>query len=175
MSGSGRDRPDRRQRMMGRLLRLANPLARRMILAGLPTGAPNINLAVRGRRSGIVRTIPVSLLELDGRLFVQSSYGGAGWPRNLRAAGEASIIEHDSRVSVRAVELAPSEAGPILRRALQPYRRSRLLRALLGSKYRPPVALLRRYRIRVDETPAEYASEARRHPLFELRPTSPTS
>jgi deazaflavin-dependent oxidoreductase (nitroreductase family) len=155
---------------MDRLLRLGNPLARRMIMAGMPTGAPNINLAVRGRRSGIERTIPVSLLELDGRRFVQSSYGAAGWARNLRAAGAATIIERDRRVAVRAVELPPSEAGPILRRALEPYRRSRLLRSLLGPTYRPPVALLRRYRIRVDETAAEYVAEARRHPLFELRP-----
>jgi hypothetical protein len=41
---------------------------------------------------------------------------------------------------------------------------------LLGSRVRPPVALLRRYRIRIDDTPQDYLAEARRHPLFELRP-----
>jgi len=43
-------RPDLRQRF-GRFLRLSNPVVRRMISAGLLTGAPNILRAVRGRRS----------------------------------------------------------------------------------------------------------------------------
>jgi hypothetical protein len=81
-------------------------------------------------------------------------------------------MEHGRRVPVQAIELPPEEAGALLRRALQPYRHSRLLRALLGPRWRPPVALLRRYRIRVDDTLEEYVAEARRHPLFELRPSS---
>jgi hypothetical protein len=35
---------------------------------------------------------------------------------------------------------------------------------------RPPVAILRRYRIRVDDTTEDYLADAQRHPLFELRP-----
>jgi hypothetical protein len=41
-----------RNRVAGGFLRLFNPLARRMISAGIPTGAPNVLLTVRGRRSG---------------------------------------------------------------------------------------------------------------------------
>jgi deazaflavin-dependent oxidoreductase (nitroreductase family) len=164
-------RPDPRERVAAQCLRLVNPLARRLIAAGLPTGAPNILLTVRGRRSGQPRTVPVGLLEFDGRRFVQAAYGAAGWAANLRVAGAATITDHGRRVPVQAVELPPEEAGAILCRALQPFRRSRLLRALLGPRWRPPVALLRRYRIRVDDTPEEYVAEARRHPLFELRPT----
>jgi deazaflavin-dependent oxidoreductase (nitroreductase family) len=163
-------RPDLRERVAARFLRLVNPLALRLITAGMPTGAPNILLTVRGRRSGLPHTVPVSLLELDGRRFVQASYGTAGWALNLRAAGEATITDHRGPAPVRAVELPPEQAAAILRRALEPYRRSRLLRALLGSRWRPPVALLRRYRIRVDDTLEDYLAEARRHPLFELRP-----
>jgi deazaflavin-dependent oxidoreductase (nitroreductase family) len=166
-----RFRPDRRERIAAQILRLVNPLARWLIVAGLPTGAPNILLTVRGRRSGLPRTVPVGLLELEGRWFVQASYGATGWAANLRTAGEATLTEHGRRVSVQAVELPPAEAGALMQRALQPCRRSRLLRALLGPRWRPPVALLRRYRIRVDDTPEEYVAEARRHPLFELRPT----
>lgn len=153
---------------MGRLLRLGNPLARRLIVAGMPTGAPNINLVIRGRRSGIERTVPVTLLEVDGRRFVQATYGTSGWAHNLRAAGEATLIDGDRRMTVRGVEVPPAEAGPILRRVLAPYRRSRLLHALLGPTFRPPVGILRRIKLRVDETPADYVAEARRHPLFEL-------
>jgi deazaflavin-dependent oxidoreductase (nitroreductase family) len=166
-----RFRPDLRERVAGQFLRLFNPLARRLIAAGMPTGAPNILLTVRGRRSGTPRTVPVSLLELDGRWFVQASYGVAGWAANLRAAGEATMTDDGRSVPVQAVELPPDQAAAILRRALEPYRQSRLLRALLGPRWRPPVALLRRYRIRVDDTPEDYLAEAQRHPLFELRPT----
>ncbi len=162
-------RPVLRERLAGQFLRLCNPLAMRMIAAGVSTGAPNVLLTVPGRRSGIERTTPVGMLELDGRRFVQANYGEAGWARNLRAAGEATITHGGGRVAVQAIELPPDEAGAILRHALQPFHRSRLLRALLGPRARPPVALLRRYRIRVDDTLGEYVAEAGRHPLFELR------
>ena len=51
-----------------------------------------------------------------------------------------------------------------------PFRRSRLVGALLGPTVRPPVAVLHRYRFRIDDAPEEYLAEARRHPLFELHP-----
>lgn len=162
-------RPDPREWVAGHLLRLVNPLVRRMVAAGLPTGAPNILLTVRGRRSGRPRTTPLGMLELDGRRFVQASYGEGGWVRNLRAAGEAIITDRGRHEPVQAVELPPNEAGAILRRALEPYTRSRVLRAVLGP-FRPPIGVLWRYRIRIDDTPEEYVAEARRHPLFELRP-----
>jgi deazaflavin-dependent oxidoreductase (nitroreductase family) len=166
-----RSRLDLRERVAARLLGLVNPLARRMIPAGVPTGAPNILLIVRGRRSGIERTTPVGMLDFDGRWYVQASYGAAGWARNLRAAGEATVIHPGGRRSpVHAIEVPPDEAATILQRALEPYRQLHLLRRLLGPRVRPPVALLRRYRIRVDDTPEDYLADAQRHPLFELRP-----
>jgi hypothetical protein len=74
------------------------------------------------------------------------------------------------RSPVHAIEVPPDEAAAILRGALEPYRQLHLLRRLLGPRVRPPVALLRRYRIRIDDTPQDYLAEAQRHPLFELRP-----
>ena len=100
---------------------MVNPLARWMMSVGIPTGRRNILLTVRGRRSGTPRTIPVSMLEFDGRRFVQASYSTDGWVRNLRAAGEATLTDHRHRVAVQSVELAPDKAAAILRRALEPY------------------------------------------------------
>src|SRR5579863_1972745 len=111
-------RLDFRQRAGGRLLRMLNPLARRMIAAGMPTGAPNVLLTVRGRRTGKPRTVPVGMVELDGRMFVQASYGESGWVQNLRVAGEATLAEHHHEVQVHPVELPPDEAAAILRRIL---------------------------------------------------------
>ena len=159
--------------MAGRLLRLANPLTRRLISAGLPTGAPNVLLTMRGHRSGKIRTVPLGLLELDGRWFVQASYGETGWVANLRADGEATLTyPGDRRIPVQAVELTADEAGVILGRALGPHRRSRFLRFLLGPRFRPPVGVLSTLGIRIDDLPEEYVADARRHPLFELRPVT---
>jgi deazaflavin-dependent oxidoreductase (nitroreductase family) len=161
---------DPRERFARQFFRVVNPLARWLMSAGFPTGGRNILLTVPGRRSGTPRTTPLGMLELDGRRFIQASYSEDGWVRNVRAAGKATMTDGGRRVAVQTVELPPDNAAVILRRALEPYRRSRLLRALLGPRARPPVAVLRWCRIRVDDTPEEYFAEARRHPLFELRP-----
>jgi len=163
-------RQDLRNRVAGRLLRLLNPITHWLISVGLPTGAPNVLLTMRGRRSGKLRTVPLGILDLDGRWFVQASYGETGWVANLRADAEATVTHPGGRrVPVQAIELSPEEAGDTLRRALQGFRRSRVLRALLGRHFRPPIGVLWRLRIRIDDTPEEYTAEARRHPLFELR------
>jgi deazaflavin-dependent oxidoreductase (nitroreductase family) len=162
---------DLRNRAAGRFLRLANPIARRLIPAGLPTGAPNVLLAMRGRRSGRIRSVPLGILELGGRSFVQASYGETGWVANLRANGEATVTHPGGRgAPVQAIELEPEEAGAVLQRALQRFPRSRVVGALLGPRFRPPIGVLLTLRIRIDDTLDEYTEEARRHPLFELRP-----
>jgi deazaflavin-dependent oxidoreductase (nitroreductase family) len=129
---TARARPDPRERFARQFFRMVNPLARWMMSVGLPTGSRNILLTVRGRRSGTPRTTPLSMLELEGRSFVQASYSEDGWARNLRAAGQAIMTDHGRRIAVQTVELPPEKAAAIIRRALEPYRRSRLIRALLG-------------------------------------------
>jgi len=169
-----RDHHDLRERIAVRFFRMVNPLTRRMIPAGTPTGAPNVLLLIPGRRSGIERTTPVTVLDFEGHTYVQATYGASGWARNLRAAEEVTVVYSGGRRSqVHPAEIPPDEAAAILRRALAPYHRSRLLRRLLGPRVRPPVGLLRRYRVRIDDTPQEYLAEAQRHPLFELQPKSP--
>lgn len=170
-------RLDLRNRVAGRLLRLVNPLARWLVSAGLPTGAPNVLLTICGRRSGTMRTVPLGLLGLDGRWFVQASYGENGWVANLRADGQATLTYPGGRrVPVRAVELTAEEAGGILARALEPNRRSRflrgVLRVVLGPRFRPPIGVLLSLGLRIDDTREEYVADARRHPLFELRPVT---
>jgi deazaflavin-dependent oxidoreductase (nitroreductase family) len=135
-----------------------NPLIRRLIGAGLPFG-PNVLLTVRGRTSGLPRTFPVALIELDGRRFVQSPFGEVNWVRNLRAAGEAVVSKGRGHEEVVAVEVEPETGGPILRDALAPYLGSRLLAPVLG----------RFFEFRADSTIEDYVADARRHPMFELR------
>ena len=140
------------------LIPVLNPLIRRLIGAGLPFG-PNVLLTVRGRTSGLPRTVPVAILELDGRRFVQSPFGEVNWVRNLRAAGEAVVSKGGEREEVVAIEVPPEAGGPILRDALAPYLNSRILAPVVGRflGYHAHAIL------------AEYVAEARQHPLFELR------
>ena len=49
---------DPRERFARQFFRVANPLARRLMSVGVPTGSRNILLTVRGRRSGMPRTTP---------------------------------------------------------------------------------------------------------------------
>lgn len=164
-------RPDIRNRVGATLLRLLNPLTRRLISIGLPTGAPNVLLTTRGRQSRKLRTVPLGLVVLDGRWFVQGTYGQGGWVGNLRVDAEATVTHPGGRrVPVHAVELSPEEAGAVLWEALQRFRRSRLLCWLLGPRFRPPIGVLWTLKVRVDDKLEDYVATARRNPLFELRP-----
>ncbi|MGZ6341777.1 MAG: nitroreductase family deazaflavin-dependent oxidoreductase [Candidatus Limnocylindrales bacterium] len=138
---------------------LLNPLVRRVLGAGLPFG-PNVLLTVRGRTSGLPRTIPVAILEVRGRRFVQSPFGEVNWVRNLRAAGEAVVSKGRDREEVEAVELTAEAGGAVLRDALAPYPASRVGKAIVG----------RLFRIGAGSTIEDYVAEAHHHPMFELRP-----
>jgi deazaflavin-dependent oxidoreductase (nitroreductase family) len=141
------------------IVSILNPIIRRLLGVGLPIG-PNVLLTVRGRSSGLARTFPVAILQTDGRRFVQSPFGEVNWVRNLRVAGEAVISKGGERLEVEALELSPEVGGAVLQAALAPFLTSRLRAAFLG----------RFFRIRPDSRLADYVAEARRHPMFELRP-----
>jgi deazaflavin-dependent oxidoreductase (nitroreductase family) len=143
------------------LIPVLNPLIRRLLGAGLPFG-PNVLLTVRGRTSGVPRTIPVAILELDGRRYVQSPFGEVNWVRNLRASGECIVSKGRAREEVDAIEVDPEEGSTVLRDALAPYLKSRFLAPVLG----------RFFHFRADSTLEDYVAEARRHPMFELRTRS---
>ena len=134
-----------------------NPLIRRLLGAGLPFG-PNVLLTVRGRSTGLARTFPVAILEVDGRRFIQSPFGEVNWVRNLRADGSATVAKGDSAESVEAVELTPEAAGPVLRDALAPYLRWRIGAFVIG----------RYFHVRPDSPIEDYIAITRLHPMFEL-------
>ena len=139
------------------LIHFVNPLIRRLLGIGLPFG-PNVLLTVVGRTSGVPRTFPVAILELDARRYVQSPFGEVNWVRNLRAAGQAVVVRGGAHEPVAAVELAPEAAGPVFQAALGPYLRSRLGASIL----------VRTFGVRRDSTAEDFVALARRHPMFEL-------
>ena len=72
-------------------------------------GLPNLNLTVRGRKSGIERTTPLLCVPDHGTWLIAGSYFGGPktpvWVGNLRAAGEATIEVDHQQIPVVATEL----------------------------------------------------------------------
>jgi deazaflavin-dependent oxidoreductase (nitroreductase family) len=103
-----------------------NRIARPLLSAGVPMG-PDVLLTVRGRRTGVPRTTPVTICENDGRRGLISPFGEVNWVRNLRVTGRATISAGRRREEVSAVELGPAEAAEFIRDVLAPHaRRTRL-------------------------------------------------
>lgn len=103
-----------------------NVIAKPLLALGVPMG-PDVLLTVRGRKSGLPRTTPVTVGEHGGRRGIISPFGETNWARNLRAAGRATIRFGRRREEVRAVELDHDEAVRFIREVIAPIaRESRL-------------------------------------------------
>jgi deazaflavin-dependent oxidoreductase (nitroreductase family) len=72
-------------------------------------------LAVRGRKSGQLRTTPVNPFELDGRTYLFAPRGTTQWVRNLRAAGEGELRSGRKTRHFRAEEVPDSAKLPVFR------------------------------------------------------------
>ena len=74
-------------------------------------------LAVRGRKSGAWRTVPVNLLIHDGVQYLVAPRGETQWVRNLRAIGSGELRLGRRREAFRAVELRDGDKPAILGKA----------------------------------------------------------
>jgi deazaflavin-dependent oxidoreductase (nitroreductase family) len=102
-----------------------NRIAKPLLEIGVPMG-PDVLMAVRGRKTGLLRSTPVTICETGGRRGVISPFGEVQWVQNLRAAGRATIGVGRNREEVVAVELNLADAGAFIRDVLAPHaRRSR--------------------------------------------------
>jgi deazaflavin-dependent oxidoreductase (nitroreductase family) len=138
---------------------LFNPLAHRLLRAGLPLG-PNALLTVRGRKSGQPRTTPVAVVEINGRRWIIGTFGETNWVQNLRAAREATIAIKRQPIAVTARELSVEDRERFFGEVLAPFVRRIPLgigRALLRS-------------LGATEVIDDPAGSAPRHPVFELVP-----
>lgn len=133
-----------------------NAIARRLLALGVPMG-PDVLLTVRGRKSGLPRTTPVTLCEYGGRRGLISPFGETDWARNLRAAGQATISFRRKREEVTAVELAAPEAAAFIRDVLAPRARQTRLGAWFVRA--------------IDKIDIDHPVEAAQgRPVFELHP-----
>jgi deazaflavin-dependent oxidoreductase (nitroreductase family) len=92
-----------------------------MLRGGLKIGSQHL-LSVRGRKSGKLRSTPVSIATLDGSRYIVAAFADAAWVANVRAAGSATLARGRSVEAIQLTELPTDERGPILRAFLQQVR-----------------------------------------------------
>ena len=108
-------------------VRLGNALTLTLLRVGFKLRGPFIFfgnypmylLTVRGRKSGLPRTVALAIIERNGKRYVGSPYGIVDWVRNLRAAGEAILTRGRRFETVNARELPKGEAALVLREEIK--------------------------------------------------------
>jgi deazaflavin-dependent oxidoreductase (nitroreductase family) len=98
-----------------------NPTVATLTRMGLSVWGSRI-LAVRGRKTGQWRTVPVNLLVYQGDQYLVAPRGTTEWVRNLRAGGEGELRVGRRVERFKATELADSEKPEILRAYLKRWR-----------------------------------------------------
>ncbi|MDQ6674291.1 MAG: nitroreductase family deazaflavin-dependent oxidoreductase [Chloroflexota bacterium] len=78
----------------------------------------SVLITVPGRKTGVPRSTPITMVEFQGQRYVQSPFGSVEWVRNLRAAGRATLSWGRRHESVVATELSPEQAAPVIKSIL---------------------------------------------------------
>ncbi len=71
-------------------------------------------LAVRGRKSGEWREVPLNVLSYESERYLVASRGETDWVRNLRAAGSGELRRGARTEPFTVTELEDGEKAPLL-------------------------------------------------------------
>ena len=99
------------------------------------------------RESG---SAPITVVEYQGRRYVQSPYGEVDWVRNLRAAGKATLQSGRRIEAITVRELNAEERAPILQVVLR----------------RAPKVVQRMSGVTPDSPFEDFVKAAEKHPTF---------
>lgn len=135
---------------LARAQRLVNAFLAGLTRCGL--GADHRHsFSVAGRKSGVVRSNPVDVMDVDGSRWLVAPYGEVHWVKNVRAAGTVQLSRREQTASYRAEEVGAAEAAPVIRR------------------YVESVPITRGYwEATPTSTDAELVGEVATHPVFRL-------
>lgn len=135
--------------------RIFNAAVGALVRAGIGPSHMRV-LEVRGRKTGKVRSLPVDLLDRDGKLFLVAPRGRAQWVRNVEAQGEVTLRRGARRARYRTRPLAVSEKPPILKAYLDRFHRE----------------VQRFFPVRAGSPAEEFVALTERYPAFELEPVA---
>lgn len=80
--------------------------------AGIALGSIHL-ISIPGRRTGMMRTTPVSPFTVSNRQYILS-FGQTEWVRNARVAGWGMLSHGHSKAKVKLVEVKPPDSRSIL-------------------------------------------------------------
>src|SRR5436309_12544476 len=136
-------------------VRTGNILTTTLLRAGFklvgPGKYPMYLLTVRGRKSGLPRTVPIVIIQQNGMRYLASPYGIVDWIRYLRAAGEAILTRGRRTETVNARELPTGEAALLLQEETKG-----------GNPFTRP------YGVTADSSIEEFERAVVSHPMFVL-------
>jgi deazaflavin-dependent oxidoreductase (nitroreductase family) len=123
-------------------------------LQKLGVGGENgpVILVVPGRKSGKLRSTPITPMVVEGNRYVLGGLPGSDWAANLRSAGAAELRHGKNTERVSVVELPPDEARPLLR--------------LFPVEVPTGVGFLKKAGLVTGPNPDEYEALAGRCPVF---------
>jgi hypothetical protein len=113
-------------------------------------------LEVRGRKSGNTISMPVDLLELEGKRYLVSARGESNWVRNARAAGEITLMRAGLRKRYAVRELPLEKRPPVLKAYLDSF----------------ATEVQRFFTVPKGSAVDAFVAIAPRHPAFELIPAA---
>jgi hypothetical protein len=140
-----------------RWLKLANPLIVALQRRGVVIGTMRL-LSVPGRKSGQLRTTPVSPLVVEGERYIVAGFEDADWVKNARVAGWGTLARGRDKERVNLVELPLQERVPVLRE--------------FPRKIPNGVQFFRRL-YGISGTPEEFETLAPRCPVFRVEEAGP--
>jgi deazaflavin-dependent oxidoreductase (nitroreductase family) len=124
-----------------------------LLRAGVKLGGMTL-LTVRGRKSGQLRTTPVTIVERDGQRWLTAPFGAVNWVRNLRAAGEATLTRGSHTETISVTELTSKEAALVLKEQLGRF----------------PSFIRQYYKVTPASSLEDFEVEVPRHPVFLVKP-----
>lgn len=142
-------KPSTVEHLFGRVLTL-------LVWIGLVRGHFYI-LEVRGRKTGRTISLPVDLLDFDGRRYLVCARGNSNWVRNARAAGEVVLARAMRRRHYALRELPPAMRPPILKAYLDRFAKE----------------VQRFFPVPKGSAVEAFSGLATRYPVFELQPMDP--
>jgi deazaflavin-dependent oxidoreductase (nitroreductase family) len=138
-----------------RYLKQMNKIVKGLQKLGIHTG-PAMVLTVPGRKSGRLRSTPMTPFEFQGGLYTVAGFPRADWALNARAAGAGTLSRGRKSRRVKIVELSPEEARPVLR--------AFPVEVPIGVEFGKRSGLVR------DGTPDEFEALAGKCPVFRFDP-----
>ena len=115
-------------------------------------------LSVPGRKSGALRSTPVSVLEHNGQRWLVAGFAQADWVKNIRVSHWGVLTKGKQSERVQVTEVSPNEGAPILQA---------FVRRMSGGRFA--------YSIGPDEPLEAFVAAAPNYPVFQIVEAKPAA